>query len=60
MNRWDALFIAGLLCIAAGAAMIYPPMGLIVFGAGLAAMGVAGAVGEGRIRSSAPPGGDQP
>lgn len=59
MNRWDILFIAGLLFIAAGAAVIYPPAGLIVFGAGLAAMGVAGAIGEGRTSAGAPPGGDQ-
>jgi hypothetical protein len=39
-----ALFIAGLLAIVAGAALIYPPAGLIV--AGLAAVSVALRVGD--------------
>jgi hypothetical protein len=54
MNRWDLLVVVGVLAIAIGAGLIYPPAGLIVFGAGLVGIGVVGATVDARSRRGNP------
>lgn len=52
MNRWDALFLVGVILLALGTAMLAIPAGVIVAGIGLIVFAVVGA-----RSASAPSGG---
>jgi hypothetical protein len=51
MDRYDVAAAAGLVCLAIGCALVYAPLGLMVFGGGLLVAGVVGARADGFPRN---------